>query len=298
VDSGAKSIYQQLNKFIEQGQPVATATIVQVRGSAPRQVGSKMLIHPDGRHVGTIGGGAGEAAAIEAGLRVIKTGVPQTLTLDLTGSPGESDAQGVCGGLTHVFVDCWPAPDAIVPRLLAAMQSKKPVALATIIAAPDTLDVTAGQHALFVSGESPSTRLEIGRWVETLQADVDAALRAGQSKLLAYADGALSIFVETPQPPPTLLIVGAGHVAQPLAQLGAMLGFEVAVLDDRPGFASPERFPAAARTIQADFVEALRDWPLDANTFVVLVTRGHTFDADCLEILLPSPAPYIGMTWQ
>ena len=53
----AKALYQKLAEFVREGTPVAVATIVRVRGSAPREVGAKMIIHPSGLHVGTVGGG-------------------------------------------------------------------------------------------------------------------------------------------------------------------------------------------------------------------------------------------------
>ncbi|RME45994.1 MAG: hypothetical protein D6796_09600, partial [Caldilineae bacterium] len=130
---------------------------------------------------------------------------------------------------------------------------------------------------------------------EAVQSDVERILQQGRSRLLTLAEGQLEIFVEVQQRPPTLLIVGAGHVAQPLAQLGKLIDFEVAVLDDRPQFANRQRFPTADQVIAAPFIEALRRWPIDSNTAIVLVTRGHQFDVACLLEVLDSPARYIGM---
>ena len=79
----AKTFYKKLDESIQQ-TPVAVATIVQVRGSVPREVGAKMLIHPLGQHYGTVGGGCGEADVIRAGLDVIQSGQPQMVRVDLT----------------------------------------------------------------------------------------------------------------------------------------------------------------------------------------------------------------------
>jgi xanthine dehydrogenase accessory factor len=103
------------------------------------------------------------------------------------------------------------------------------------------------------------------------------------------------VFVEVQRRPPSLLIVGAGHVAQPLASLGKLIEFEVAVLDDRPQYANAGRFPQADRVVAASFQSALRNWPIEADTFIVLVTRGHAQDVECLLEVLNSPARYIGM---
>lgn len=102
----AKTFYQKLNTLIEE-TPVAVATIVDVRGSVPREVGTKMLIHPLGRHYGTVGGGCGEADVIRAGLDVIETGRPQLVEVDLT-EDVSMESLGVCGGIMKVYIERWP----------------------------------------------------------------------------------------------------------------------------------------------------------------------------------------------
>lgn len=102
----ARTLYRKLNELIGD-VPVAVATIVRVRGSVPREVGAKMIIHPQGRHYGTIGGGCGEADVIRAGLDVITTGQPQLVEVDLT-EDISMQSLGVCGGIMDVFVERWP----------------------------------------------------------------------------------------------------------------------------------------------------------------------------------------------
>ena len=106
----AKGLYQELAELMREGTPVAVATIVAVRGSVPREVGTKMIIHPAGRHVGTVGGGCGEADVIRAGLDVIDTGVPRRVEVDLT-EDVSMQSLGVCGGIMDVYVECWPRPE-------------------------------------------------------------------------------------------------------------------------------------------------------------------------------------------
>lgn len=106
----AKSLYQKLAGFVRGDTPVAVATIVRVRGSVPREVGTKMVIHPTGQHVGTVGGGCGEADVIRAGLDVIDTGMPQRVEVDLT-EDISMQSLGVCGGIMDVYVERWPAAE-------------------------------------------------------------------------------------------------------------------------------------------------------------------------------------------
>ena len=92
-------------------------------------------------------------------------------------------------------------------------------------------------------------------------------------------------------------MVGAGHIAQPMAHLGALLGYRVTVLDDRPDFATRERFPDADRLVRADFSDPFADIPIHERCHLLLVTRGHKYDYECLiRALRADPAPaYIGM---
>ena len=87
-----------------EARPVALATVVLVKGSTPRDVGSKMLIGADGEQVGTIGGGCGEADVIETARQVLDTGVPQLIRVELTDDV-ESFSPAVCGGVMDIFIE-------------------------------------------------------------------------------------------------------------------------------------------------------------------------------------------------
>lgn len=102
----AKAFYQQVNQLSAE-TPIAVATIIRVKGSVPREVGTKMIIHPLGQHYGTIGGGCGEADVIRAGLDVIETSQPRIVEVDLT-EDISIQSLGVCGGIMEVYVERWP----------------------------------------------------------------------------------------------------------------------------------------------------------------------------------------------
>lgn len=103
-----EAIYPALERLLQNGEVVALATIVATKGSVPRRVGTKMIIHPLGHHIGTIGGGCGEAEVIRAGLDVIQTGRPALVRVDLTEAIS-MQALGVCGGIMDVFITRWQA---------------------------------------------------------------------------------------------------------------------------------------------------------------------------------------------
>lgn len=94
---------------------------------------------------------------------------------------------------------------------------------------------------------------------------------------------------------PKAIVLGAGHVSQPVAQLLDLVNFEVTVVDDRMNFANAERFPTADTIICDDFSRALRKLSIDEETAVIIVTRGHRYDLVCLRATLASPARYLGM---
>jgi len=110
------TFYHHLQKLLDQGLTVAVATITDVKGSVPREVGAKMIVHPYGQHVGTVGGGCGEADVIRAGLDVIQDGAPRNVNVDLTEEINMSSL-GVCGGIMNVFVEQWRTEEQPVEQL-------------------------------------------------------------------------------------------------------------------------------------------------------------------------------------
>jgi len=123
-------------------------------------------------------------------------------------------------------------------------------------------------------------------------------LRAKDGIRTVSVDGkSVELYLEVRRPVQELVVVGAGHVAQPMAHVGALLGFRVTVLDDRPDFATRERFPDAHRLIRADFSDPFADVPIHERSHILLVTRGHKYDYECLlRALRTDPPPaYIGM---
>jgi len=102
----SRTFYQKLKQLISES-PVAVATVIQVRGSVPREVGTKMIIHPLGQHYGTVGGGCGEAEVIRTGLDVIDNGRPKIVEVDLT-EDVSMESLGICGGIMDVYIERWP----------------------------------------------------------------------------------------------------------------------------------------------------------------------------------------------
>ncbi len=105
------SVYDDIVERLEQAESLAVATVIQTRGSTPQKVGAKLLVHPDGRTQGTIGGGCVEAEVWKEATAALRTGASRVVEVDLN-----DDVMGdVCGGTLSVFIDVWQ-PQAAASR--------------------------------------------------------------------------------------------------------------------------------------------------------------------------------------
>jgi len=193
-------------------------------------------------------------------------------------------------------------------RLLAdAVDQGKSAALATLIRAEGATPRQVGTK-MIVYGDGQIKGTIGGGEMETLviQGAVDA-IRHGTSRLLHYelrdqnagdpgiCGGEVDVFVDVIQPRPVLLVVGAGHVAMPVAEMGHICGFRVVVVDDRPDMLTEERFPHVEDRLVGEIVETLQEIPITSLYHIVIVTRGHAHDEDALRAVMGSPATYLGM---
>jgi xanthine dehydrogenase accessory factor len=283
-------IFEELGRLLRADERVATATVVRTQGSTPREVGAKMLIRPSGEIAGTIGGGCGEAEVWQAAMDALKDGHARLVTLDLTGDVA-LDTEMVCGGIMEVFVELWGYHDLeLLQEANKAMEKSGRFVLIT----PISTDSKVARHLLLPGGQFTGTP---GQEELDEQASSRAleALREGKSQTVPGTADHSAVFLDVQVAAPTLLVAGAGHIAVPLARFGHTLGFRVVVLDDRPMFANEERFPEADEVISAPFGETLAGYPLNDQTYVVLMTRGHAHDLECLVEVIDRPAAYIGM---
>jgi len=180
---------------------------------------------------------------------------------------------------------------------LDAIRGDEPVAAAVVVGGPEGMHRGARMLVWRDGVEGSVGDPEADAAVRRVAIDALAAGSAPGVVAIATTGGEARVYLEVHAPAPSLVIVGAGHIARPLCAIGARLGFAVTVLDDRPAFATSERFPEALAVERVDFGDPFRDLTIRPSTHMVLVTRGHRFDFDALRILLRGgiePA-YIGM---
>ncbi len=197
----------------------------------------------------------------------------------------------------------------ILAEVMTAQSVGLAVVLATVVQAPPDGSVPVGAKLLLRQDGSSLGWLGGGPLETAVKADAGDAFRRHAVQSLFYSpDGArltrrqaessgdaYQVMLEVHEPPATLLIVGGGHIGKALATIGDLCGFYVVVVDDRPDYASQERFPEADRVLCGDFAEVLRELPIDANTYIVTVTRGHKHDEISLRQVAESQAAYVGM---
>jgi xanthine dehydrogenase accessory factor len=196
--------------------------------------------------------------------------------------------------------------DQILSALLESLEKRDPVALVSITEAEGAAEGALGSHRVvwLDATREPLGDLHLGE-LSNLQAQIDAdartALRERAHRHVHYAQagGRVKAFIEVQVRPPHLVIVGAGHIAVPLASVASLCDFEVTVLDDRAQYANRARFPAADRVIAGPFQEELRNLRrigrLDNHTYIVMVTRGHQYDVESLIEVMDDPLAYVGM---
>jgi xanthine dehydrogenase accessory factor len=308
--TGPDQIWPEAVRTLERGKKFALATVVNVRGSTPREVGAKMIVREDGQF-GTIGGGCGEAEVFRKARVLLEEGAGARLAeVDLTGDFDQQEI-GTCGGIMDVFIDIWsPGPDLDLARRLSdAAVHSRPAALLTVIdpgndaAAPAgaraVLDPARAQAHLHPPIELPRRAISqlVARTTDGVPALLEISETGGANPVTHIEpSGAPRLFLDPIAGAQRLVIAGAGHIAQPLALLGSMLGFRVTVIDDRAAFANRERFPGADEIVVRPFAAAIAALNLDRHCYLVSVTRGHSFDEEVVRTALErTQGAFIGM---
>ena len=245
-----------------EGRKAALATVVQTWGSAPRRVGSQLVISEDGAIEGSVSGGCVEGDVVLEAFEAIADGKPRMLEYGI--SDGDAFAVGLaCGGTIRVMVEpIGPVlPVHVLEDLVAARAAREKVAV--------------------VSPEGDGPRQLVRDGFET---------RFRMDRSGFEDDGS---FVTIHNPPLRMIIVGAVHIAQALVPMARLAGFDPLLVEPRPAFGSAERFPGEA---------ILDDWPdegvralgLDGRTALVLLTHDPKLDDPALIEALRSEVFYVG----
>jgi len=280
---------------------VMLATVIGTSGSTPAAALSRMLVGaPRERLAGTIGGGCIEADVIAAADGLAASGRSAVMTFTLTEDHPESGM--LCGGTLDVFIEPLVGSDVpFVSALINRRDAGEESVRGTVCAADGNvlgrflypLDRSGSIQA--TPGADPARTLpEILRphAGTVIQAVADLGRPGGARRIQG---GESMVVLEHVGGAPSLLLFGGGHVSLAVCRIAAMAGFRVTIIDDRPEFASAERFPDAAKTLASDFVGAFAHLNVRPSSSIVIVTRGHKADEVVLEEAVKTDAGYIGM---
>lgn len=245
------------------GRGAALATVIETWGSAPRPVGSQLVVSAAGEMMGSVSGGCVEGAVVEEAIAALADGAPRVLTFGV--SDDQAFAVGLaCGGTIRVLVEpVGPAlPEAMLAELVAARAARRPIAY--------VVNLADWSRRLAAPDESLAPRF-----------------RADRSGMEGET------FIALHNPPLRLIVVGAVHIAQPLVAMARACGYDPVIVDPREAFGSAARFPG--EDIRHDWPdEALAAIGLDARTAVVTLTHDPKLDDPAIRATLASPAFYLG----
>ncbi|MBN1629336.1 MAG: XdhC family protein [Thermoleophilia bacterium] len=282
--------------LLDEGRDFAWATIIDSRGSAPRHAGASMLVRADGTIAGTIGGGPLEATVIESALRVVKSGMPLMMDFDA------ARLGMMCGGGGLVLIEyvdgARETEKDLYRGLFELLDSGGRGWLVTVTSTCDAGTTAAGDATTF-SVHKCLVRTDgsvAGDVVLPPEALRDLARRGGSYDLLMAIGGPEKTYVQPVGARGKAIVFGAGHCGAGLVPVLSSIGFFTTIVDDRADFANQERFPTADRVVVPEsFGTVLETLPVDADTYLVIMTRGHQFDRVLLQQALRTPARYVGM---
>jgi xanthine dehydrogenase accessory factor len=258
-------------RWLDEFGTIALATVIKTWGSSPVPVGGQLVIGPEERFEGSVSGGCVEAAVITAAAEVMATGQPKVLEYGV----GDETAWRVglpCGGRIEIFVE----------RLTDASDAAY---LDAVIAARQT------RSLLVVDTSLKDGRRVLHRDAEAYEAETADALTNGECVLVEETEARR--FLHALAPPVHVILIGAGHVAQVLADLAQRVGYQATVIDPRTAFSSETRFGG---------VPLRQDWPetalpalgLDNRTAVVTLAHDARLDDETLPVAVRSPCFYVG----
>lgn len=264
-------VLRDASRWLGSEGSVALATVIATWGSAPVPVGGQMAIAPDGRFQGSVSGGCIENDVILEAAEVLGSGRPKALEFGVSDETAWR-AGLPCGGRIKILVERFDPIDGapLLAGMIAARESRQGLVVRTRIA---------------------DGRREVFRARNDAPEDIRARFSSGESALVTRADG--EAFVHAIVPPARVIVVGAGHIGQILAQLVRIAGYELIVIDPRDAYASPERF-GDTRLVTEWPQDALPRIGLDPFTAVVALAHVGHIDDEALKLALRSDCLYVG----
>ncbi|HIK88191.1 MAG TPA: XdhC/CoxI family protein [Dehalococcoidia bacterium] len=292
-----EQVFRAASDEMTAGNAMVVATVVKTSGSTPQKPGAKLLVRADGSGVGTLGGGCVEGDIWFASSQLLKSGGPAEmrdyeLNEDLAAQDGL-----VCGGTMYFLLDPIREPAEVSEfndEVIAAYEGGAPVAVASLMKVPEGSELVVGTKLLIRENGSTSGSFRDERLDANAINEAHRLMAMGKNDYIVGESGA-EYFIEAYTAPPTLVLTGGGHVSKALSNIASTLGFRIFIIDDREEFSNPERFPEAEQTVVSDYGSAFEKLAIGTNSFIVIATRGHRYDASATAAAMRTPASYVGL---
>lgn len=283
-----KDVHQQLVQLLDEGHDCALITVLRSSGSVPREAGTKAIVCADGSLWGTIGGGLLEARAKILALQCLQSKQPTVFDFGFSGSSAQKN-EPICGGNLRVLID--PNVEAnyeAYAQAANALTQHQRGFLRT------TWDKTTSQMEVIYLPAEEEDKDKFYFDENTRQAFKLAFVSLSPTHF-STVNGQKEGLIEPLLPMPLLLIAGGGHVGQALAWQASMVGFRIAVYDDRPEFCDSSLYPPHTLLRSGEVADFFGEFALTPDTYIALVGRNHQVDMKALQLCLHSSAAYIGV---
>ncbi len=291
-------VYSELIKSLEDKKACVLATSIRTQGSTPQKVGTKLLIREDGSTAGTIGGGCVEHDIQIEAMNLLLDRDSKPFVREYEMNEEMAAEQGlVCGGTMWFLLEpIWqPEPYLSYARqILDAFQGKPYLAIASLVKAAPRMSASVGTKMVIHNDGSSSGSIG-NQALDTLILDTAISMMKEGLHHFMLKEKETEVFIEVFGAPLTLVVFGAGHIGKSLSKMTKLLGFRSIIIDDRDDYANREIFPDADEVLAMDFVESMKQVPLNPGTAVVVATRGHRHDYYVLKELIKHPGGYVGM---
>ncbi len=272
------SITRTALSWVEQGDMIATATVIAARGSSPRPVGSQMVISSLGKFEGSVSGGCIEAAVVVEAQEILRQQEPRRISFGVS-NESAWEIGLACGGEIELVIENYTGHKQLLREQAAFEAGHKAYCTVTNLADGDkTLIETSGINRM-------------AHLPEDVRKGVQDVFLSSQSKIIRSDES--EYFVHYVAPGLELIIIGAVHVAKPLAKMAQMAGFPVIIIEPRAAFAESERLPGV-QIIPEWPDEALENVGLHPGTAIVTLTHDPKLDDPALKAALKSDTFYIG----
>jgi xanthine dehydrogenase accessory factor len=295
-----QAIIQAFEEAQQQGKQTALATVVHVQGSSYRRPGARMLITVDGQLTGAISGGCLEGDALRKALLVMTRKQPMLVTYDTT---DEDDAKlGVglgCEGIIHIVIEpiLPDQPDNPIQLLKNISAQRQHAVLVMLFSLNDRREVQPGTCLLQLPGATVTARVGNDALQKAITADAKTAFvnQVSATKTYVSEGKQFTAFIELIKPAVSVVIIGAGNDAMPVAQMAHLMGWQVTVADGRPAYTTAARFPTANQVMVTKPDQVVAQIAIDAQTVFVLMTHNYNYDLKVLRQLITQRVTYIGM---